>query len=85
MSQGTQAMARAGNESNDPRVSARPSQGNEATSVARQSARIDPHRRPNQKTQTRVSWYGTLLIVSTLLLAAGWELLRWIVLVVTLD
>jgi len=32
-----------------------------------------------------VSWYGSLLIVSTLLVAAGWELFRWIIAIITLD
>ncbi len=32
-----------------------------------------------------VSWYGRLLIVSMLLVAAGWELFRLIIAIVTLD
>jgi hypothetical protein len=37
-----------------------------------------------RKTAT-ASWYGRLLIVSTLLVAAGWELFRWIIAIITLD
>jgi hypothetical protein len=32
-----------------------------------------------------VSWYGRLLIVSMLLVAAGWEIFRWILAIITLD
>jgi hypothetical protein len=32
-----------------------------------------------------VSWYGRLLIVGTLLVAAGWEIFRWILAIITLD
>ena len=44
----------------------------------------------NSKRQGRrkiatVSWYGTLLIVATLLVAAGWEIFRWILAIITLD
>jgi hypothetical protein len=44
----------------------------------------------NSKLQGRrkapaVSWYGRLLIVAMLLLAAGWELFRWILAIITLD
>jgi hypothetical protein len=31
-----------------------------------------------------VSWYGSLLI-TTMLVAAGWELFRWIITTITLD
>ena len=41
--------------------------------------------RTDRRRPRRVSWYASALIVMTLLLAAGWELLRWIVLIVTLD
>jgi hypothetical protein len=34
---------------------------------------------------TTVSWYGTLLIAGTLLAAAGWEIFRWILAIITLD
>jgi hypothetical protein len=32
-----------------------------------------------------VSWYGRLAIIATLLLAAGWEIFRLLMTVVTLD
>ncbi|OCX29130.1 MULTISPECIES: hypothetical protein [unclassified Bradyrhizobium] len=32
-----------------------------------------------------VSWYGRLLIVGTLLLAAGWEIFRLLLTIITLD
>jgi hypothetical protein len=32
-----------------------------------------------------VSWYGRLLIIVTLLVAAGWELFRWILMIITED
>ena len=32
-----------------------------------------------------VSWYGRLLIISMLLVAAGWELFRLIIAIITLD
>ena len=32
-----------------------------------------------------VSWYGRLVIIATLLLAAGWEIFRLLMTVVTLD
>ena len=42
--------------------------------------------RPDRTAQRRrISWYVALLIVATPLLAAGWELWRWILLIVTLD
>ena len=43
-----------------------------------------PQRRGRRKAAA-VSWYGRLLIVSMLLVAAGWELFRWIVMIITLD
>jgi hypothetical protein len=32
-----------------------------------------------------VSWYGRLLIFSMLLVAAGWEIFRWILAVIVFD
>ena len=32
-----------------------------------------------------VSWYGRLLIISMLLVAAGWELFRLIIAIITFD
>ena len=43
-----------------------------------------PQRRGRRKAAP-VSWYSRLLIVSMLLVAAGWELFQWIVTIVTLD
>ena len=43
-----------------------------------------PQRRGRRKAAA-VSWYGGLLIVSMLLVAAGWELFQWIVTIITLD
>jgi hypothetical protein len=42
-------------------------------------------KRQGRRKATTVSWYGTLLIVGTLLVGAGWELFRWILAIVTLD
>ncbi|ERF82343.1 MAG: hypothetical protein C207_04480 [Bradyrhizobium sp. DFCI-1] len=44
-----------------------------------------PAPRPRHRDGPTVSWYGRLLIVSTLLLAAGWEILRLLLTIVTLD
>lgn len=41
--------------------------------------------RPDNRKMATVSWYGRLLIVSMLLVAAGWEFLRLIVAIITLD
>ncbi len=41
--------------------------------------------RPDSRKMATVPWYGRLLIVSMLLAAAGWELFRLIVAIVTLD
>jgi hypothetical protein len=42
-------------------------------------------KRQSRRKTTTVSWYGTLLIVGTLLVAAGWEIFRWILAIITLD
>ena len=39
---------------------------------------------PRRKSPT-VSWYGKLLIISTLLVAGGWEFFRLIIAILTLD
>ena len=41
--------------------------------------------RRGRRKAAAVSWYSRLLIVSMLLVAAGWELFRWIVMIITLD
>lgn len=46
--------------------------------------RVNSKRQRRRKVGT-VSWYGTLLIVGTLLIAAGWEMFRWILVIITLD
>lgn len=43
-----------------------------------------PKRQRRRKAAT-VSWYGTLLIAATLLVAAGWEIFRWVLAIITLD
>lgn len=45
---------------------------------------VNSKRQGRRKVAT-VSWYGTLLIVGTLLVAAGWEIFRWILAIITLD
>jgi len=42
-------------------------------------------KRQGRRKIATVSWYGTLLIVGTLLVAAGWEIFRWILAIITLD
>lgn len=42
-------------------------------------------KRQRRRKAATVSWYGTLLIVGTLLVAAGWEIFRWILAIITLD
>ena len=44
---------------------------------------IDSKRQARGKTTT-VSWYGSLLIFG-MLVAAGWEIFRWILAIITLD
>ena len=41
--------------------------------------------RPDNRKMATMSWYGRLLIISMLLVAAGWELFRLIVAIITLD
>ena len=53
-------------------------------SRARRHKRQTPDDGDNRKMAT-VSWYGRLLIISMLLVAAGWELFRLIVAIITLD
>jgi len=45
------------------------------------------HPAPQRRRQVgpTVSWYGRLLIVGTLLLAAGWEIFRLLLTIVSLD
>jgi hypothetical protein len=52
---------------------------------SRQKAQDANYGRPGSRKMATVSWYGRLLIVTMLLVAAGWELLRLIVAIITLD
>ncbi|WP_246738119.1 nitroreductase family protein [Bradyrhizobium sp. CCBAU 051011] len=56
----------------------------ETSSPERTKEATTSKRQRRRKTIT-VSWYGTLLIVGTLLVAAGWEIFRWILAIITLD
>jgi len=42
-------------------------------------------KRQGRRKTTTVSWYGTLLIVGTLFVGAGWEIFRWVLAIITLD
>jgi len=42
-------------------------------------------KRRHRRNADAVSWYGRLLIFSTLLVAAGWEIFRLILAVITAD
>src|ERR1700722_11189575 len=42
-------------------------------------------KRRDRRTATAVSWYSRLLIVGMLSVAAGWEIFRWILAIITLD
>jgi hypothetical protein len=60
------------------------------TSARRTSSSQPPKEETTSKRQgrgkaTTVSWYGMLLIIGTLLVAAGWEIFRWILAIITLD
>lgn len=41
--------------------------------------------RPDNRKMATMSWYGRLLIISMLLVAAGWELFRLIIAIITFD
>jgi hypothetical protein len=42
-------------------------------------------KRRGRRKAAAVSWYGRLLIFSILLVAAGWEIFRWILAIITFD
>jgi len=44
-----------------------------------------PKRRRHLRNGPTVSWYGRLMIVGTLLVAAGWEIFRLLLTIITLD
>jgi hypothetical protein len=50
-----------------------------------QLAKETNDKRKGSLNRASVSWYGRLLIIATLLIAAGWELFRWLLLIVTQD
>lgn len=43
------------------------------------------NKRQGRRRTATVSWYGTLFIIGTLMVAAGWEIFRWIITIITLD
>jgi hypothetical protein len=55
------------------------------TSSPQRTKEATTSKRQGRRKTTTVSWYGTLLIVGTLLVAAGWEIFRWILAIITLD
>ena len=55
------------------------------TSSPERTKEATTSKRQSRRKATTVSWYGTLLIVGTLLVAAGWEIFRWILAIITLD
>jgi hypothetical protein len=42
-------------------------------------------KRRGRKKASAVSWYGRLLIIATLLIAAGLELFQWVLMIITQD
>ncbi len=65
----------------------------ESSRVAKGTGEIQPpqsttseySKREGRLKAVTVSWYGRLLIIATLLVAAGWELFRWILMIITED
>jgi hypothetical protein len=50
-----------------------------------QTAREANSKREGRRKVATVSWYGRLLIITTLLVAAGWELFQWVLMIITQD
>jgi hypothetical protein len=50
-----------------------------------QTAKEANSKREGRRKVALVSWYGRLLIIATLLVAAGWELFQWVLMVITQD
>ncbi len=65
----------------------------ESSRVAKGAGEIQPpqtakdanSKREGRRKVAAVSWYGRLLIIATLLVAAGWELFHWILMIITQD
>jgi fatty acid desaturase len=65
----------------------------ESSRVAEGAGEIQPHqtakgansKRDDRRKVATVSWYGRLLIIATLLVAAGWELFQWVLMIITQD
>jgi hypothetical protein len=65
----------------------------ESSRVAKGAGEIQPpqtakeanSKREGQRKLATVSWYGRLLIIATLLVAAGWELSQWVLMIITQD
>ena len=55
------------------------------TSSPQRTKEATTSKRQGRRKTTTVSWCGTVLIVGTLLVAAGWEVFRWILTIITLD
>lgn len=56
-----------------------------ATADASMPTFEDSARRRHRRGGPTVSWYGRLLIVGALLTAAGWEIFRLLLTIITLD
>lgn len=67
--------------SHDPHYAAKAREANSRRPITKPAG---PRRQRGQRAAT-VSWYGSLLIVGTLFVAANWELFRLILAIVTLD
>jgi hypothetical protein len=46
---------------------------------------VNQLRRRKRRSDPTVSWYGRVLIVGTLLVAAGWEIFQLLLTIITLD
>ena len=50
-----------------------------------QTAKEANSKREGRRRVATVSWYSRLLIIATLLVAAGWEVFQWILMIITQD
>ena len=55
------------------------------TSSPQAAKEVTNSKRQGRRKAATVSWYGSLLIIGTLLVATGWEIFRWILAIITLD